>query len=64
MDEILVCDKLNEYYSSLVEFCVIYVCFGRFLGYWEEVMKDFSMVCKLDYDDDVNEWFKEVKFKV
>jgi len=40
------------------------VCFGRLLGHWEEAMKDLSMACKLDYDDDANEWLKEVKPKV
>ena len=27
-------------------------------------MKDLNMACKLDYDDDANEWLKEVKPKV
>lgn len=58
------CDQSNEHDSSLAELCVIHVCFGRLLGHWEEAMKDLSMACKLDYDDDANEWLKEVKPKV
>lgn len=43
---------MNEFYSC------------RLLGRWEEATKDLGMACKLDYDDQANEWLKEVTPKV
>lgn len=43
---------MNEFYSC------------RLLGHWEEAAKDLGMACKLDYDDQANEWLKEVTPKV
>ena len=39
-------------------------CSCRLLGHWEEAAKDLGMACKLDYDDQANEWLKEVTPKV
>lgn len=36
----------------------------RLLGHWMEASKDLAMACRLDYDDQANEWLKEVKPKV
>ena len=36
----------------------------QLLGKWEAAGKDFAMASKLDYDDDVNAWLKEIKPKV
>lgn len=36
----------------------------QLLGHWDEASKDFQTACKLDYDDDVNAWLKEIKSKV
>ena len=35
-------------------------CFFRLLGKWEEAAKDLRLACKIDYDDQANEWLKEV----
>jgi len=32
----------------------------RLLGNWEEAAKDLRQACKLDYDDETDEWLKEV----
>ena len=32
----------------------------RLLGKWEEAAKDLRLACKIDYDDQANEWLKEV----
>lgn len=32
----------------------------RLLGNWEEAAKDLRQACKLDYDDEADEWLKEV----
>ena len=42
----------------------IFYFFSRLLGHWLEALKDLSMACKLDYDDQANEWLKEVTPKV
>jgi suppressor of tumorigenicity protein 13 len=34
---------------------------NRLLGHWEEAHRDLAMACKLDYDDQANEWMKEVE---
>ena len=36
----------------------------QLLGKWEEAGKDLATASKLDYDDDVNVWLKEIKPKV
>ncbi len=36
----------------------------QLLGHWEEASKDLNLSSKLDYDDDVQEWLKEIKPKV
>ena len=36
----------------------------QMLGHWEEAAKDFQTTAKLDYDDDVSDWLKEIKPKV
>ena len=36
----------------------------QLLGHWEEATKDLQMASKLDYDDDVIAWMKEIKPKV
>jgi len=33
---------------------------SRLLGKWEEAAKDLRLACKIDYDDQANEWLKEV----
>jgi len=33
----------------------------RLLGSWENAAKDLAMACKLDYDDEANEWLREVQ---
>jgi hypothetical protein len=30
------------------------------LGSWEEAVKDLRLACKIDYDDQANDWLKEV----
>ncbi|XP_074619413.1 hsc70-interacting protein-like [Acropora palmata] len=32
----------------------------RLLGHWMDSSKDLGMACRLDYDDEANEWLKEV----
>ncbi|KAK4029229.1 hypothetical protein OUZ56_022237 [Daphnia magna] len=32
----------------------------RLLGNWEEAVKDLRLACKIDYDDQANDWLKEV----
>lgn len=32
----------------------------RLLGNWEDAAKDLRQACKLDYDDETDEWLKEV----
>ncbi|UMM22820.1 hypothetical protein L5515_003834 [Caenorhabditis briggsae] len=34
---------------------------NRLLGKWVEAKTDLATACKLDYDDDANEWLKEVE---
>ena len=34
------------------------------LGHWEDASKDFMTASKLDYDDDVQDWLKEIRPKV
>ena len=34
------------------------------LGHWEEAAKDLQVASRLDYDEDVNSWTKEIKPKV
>lgn len=45
-------NDVNQYNS----FCE---CF-RLLGNWEEAVKDLRLACKIDYDDQANDWLKEV----
>merc|ERR1712071_564580 len=33
---------------------------NRLLGNWEEAAKDLRLACKMDYDEQANEWLKEV----
>lgn len=33
---------------------------NRLLGHWEEAAKDLRQACKLDYDEQADEWLKEV----
>lgn len=33
---------------------------NRLLGNWEESAKDLRQACKLDYDEEADEWLKEV----
>lgn len=33
---------------------------NRLLGNWEDAAKDLRQACKLDYDDETDEWLKEV----
>jgi len=35
--------------------------FFSLLGNWAEAHLDFALSCKLDYDDQANEWLKEVE---
>lgn len=35
-------------------------CF-RLLGNWLEAAKDLRLACKLDFDEQTNEWLKEVQ---
>ena len=32
----------------------------RLLGHWEEAAKDLRLACKLDFDEQADEWLKEV----
>ena len=34
------------------------------LGHWEEASKDYQTASKLDFDEDVSMWMKEIKSKV
>ena len=34
------------------------------LGHWEEAAKDLQTACKLDFDEDADEWLREIKPKV
>ena len=36
----------------------------RLLGHWSDAAKDLFTACRLDYDDQANEWLKEVQPKV
>ena len=36
----------------------------QLLGHWEEAAKNFQTANRLDYDDDVSVWMKEIKSKV
>ena len=38
--------------------------FSRLLGHWLEAAKDLSMACRLDFDEQADEWLREVKPKV
>ncbi|XP_050077869.1 putative protein FAM10A4 [Anopheles maculipalpis] len=33
---------------------------NRLLGHWEEAVKDLRQACKLDFDEEADEWLKEV----
>lgn len=37
---------------------------NQLLGHWENASRDFHTASKLDYDDDVYDWLKEIKGKV
>lgn len=34
------------------------------LGQWEDGLRNYQMACKLDYDEIVDEWMREIKPKV
>ncbi len=34
------------------------------MGSWEEAVKDLRLACKIDYDDQANDWLKEVTLNV
>ena len=34
------------------------------LGQWEDALRNYQMACKLDYDETVDEWMREIKPKV
>ena len=34
------------------------------LGQWEDGLRNYQMACKLDYDETVDEWMREIKPKV
>ena len=36
----------------------------QLLGNWEKAVKDLQTSCKIDFDEDTNEWIKEIKSKV
>ena len=36
----------------------------RLLGHWEEANRDLQAACRMDYDEQANEWLKEVKSNV
>ena len=40
------------------------VLLSRLLGHWAEAAKDLAMACKLDFDEQTDEWLREVKPKV
>ena len=40
------------------------VLFCSMLGQWEDSLRNYQMACKLDYDETVDEWMREVKPKV
>ena len=33
---------------------------GRLLGHWEAAAKDLRTACKLDFDEQADEWLREV----
>lgn len=43
---------------------VVFTCFSRLLGHWEEAAKDLATACKLDYDESASELLKVVQPKV
>lgn len=52
-------DAINHL-SLLTMAIITSLNFFRLLGNWEEAAKDLRLSCKLDYDDQANEWLKEV----
>jgi len=45
----------------------IFICFGfililtnRLLGHWEQAAIDLRQACKIDFDEQADEWLKEV----
>ena len=41
----------------IVHFCVVIV---RLLGNWEKAKSDLATACKIDWDDQANDWLKAV----
>ena len=40
------------------------VLFCSLLGQWEDGLRNYQTACKLDYDETVDEWMREIKPKV
>lgn len=39
----------------------IFLNIFRLLGNWLDAAKDLRLACRLDFDDDADEWLKEVQ---
>ena len=52
------------HYTSYVPLHVVLFYGYRLLGQWEEASRDLQAACRLDYDEQANEWLKEVKVNV
>jgi suppressor of tumorigenicity protein 13 len=44
--------------NNLSFFAIIFL---RLLGHWEEAASDLRQACKIDLDDQTDEWLKEVQ---
>ena len=46
--------------STFFIFLIIYHLFFRLLGNFLEAAKDLRLACKIDFDDQADEWLREV----
>ena len=51
------------HHSVCVSVCPC-VLFCSLLGQWEDGLRNYQTACKLDYDETVDEWMREIKPKV
>uniref|UniRef100_A0A915MNP9 STI1 domain-containing protein n=1 Tax=Meloidogyne javanica TaxID=6303 RepID=A0A915MNP9_MELJA len=58
-------EKSVEEYTKAIEFnpglAILHAKRASLLGNWAEAHLDLALSCKLDYDDQANEWLKEVE---
>ena len=55
---------LSNLHGVTLDSKVIYIyfyIFFRLLGNWLEAAKDLRLACRLDFDDDANDWLREVQ---